>query len=139
MKKSLKVILLIGLLCVAVFALTACQKPAAVGAPNAALTEAPKATDVPAAQNATEAPAATQAAPVAEAPSTNTDPLVNPIMEAWKTSGHANTESEAFRHWDKTDPKEVPVTCAKCHTSEVSRISWVQMDPQPGWLTRLQL
>jgi len=117
MKKSLKVILLIGLLCVAVFALTACQKPAAVGAPNAALTEAPKATDVPAAQNATEAPAATQAAPVAEAPATDTDPLENPIMEAWKTSGHANAESEAFRHWDKADPKEVPVTCAKCHTS----------------------
>ncbi|MBN2304472.1 MAG: hypothetical protein JXQ72_08355 [Anaerolineae bacterium] len=38
------------------------------------------------------------------------------IVEAWAGSGHANAEAEAFRHWDEEDPKEVPTSCAKCHS-----------------------
>jgi hypothetical protein len=37
-------------------------------------------------------------------------------VEAWSGSAHANTEAEAFNHWNEDDPKEVPVTCAKCHS-----------------------
>jgi hypothetical protein len=32
----------------------------------------------------------------------------------WKTSGHADTTGEPFRHWDSTG--SVPTTCAKCHS-----------------------
>jgi hypothetical protein len=39
-----------------------------------------------------------------------------PYQEAWANSGHADETAEAFRHWDEEDPKEVPTSCAKCHT-----------------------
>ncbi|MBC8264563.1 MAG: hypothetical protein H8E47_10625, partial [Anaerolineales bacterium] len=35
----------------------------------------------------------------------------------WASSGHADAEAEAFRHWDEDDPKEVSTSCAKCHSS----------------------
>ncbi len=38
-----------------------------------------------------------------------------PFTEMWATSGHADAEAEAFRHWDGDDPAEMPVACAKCH------------------------
>jgi hypothetical protein len=40
-----------------------------------------------------------------------------PYLEDWQGSGHANSEAEVFRHWDEDDPAEVPVECAKCHTT----------------------
>lgn len=42
-------------------------------------------------------------------------PLVIPFREDFLASGHADVNSEAFKHWD-ADGK-VPVTCARCHTS----------------------
>ncbi len=42
--------------------------------------------------------------------------LVPEIEAAWTGSGHADSTAEAFRHWDTADPKEVPTSCAKCHT-----------------------
>jgi hypothetical protein len=36
--------------------------------------------------------------------------------ELWITSGHADSKSEAFTHWDEDNPKEVPSDCAKCHS-----------------------
>jgi len=36
------------------------------------------------------------------------------LTAAWKSSPHANVESEAFTHWDKEGA--VPVPCAKCHS-----------------------
>jgi hypothetical protein len=42
--------------------------------------------------------------------------LVPEIEAAWTGSGHADSTAEAFRHWDSSDPQEVPTTCAKCHT-----------------------
>jgi hypothetical protein len=39
-----------------------------------------------------------------------------PFEQAWVNSGHADATSEAFRHWDSSDPQEVPTSCAKCHT-----------------------
>lgn len=35
----------------------------------------------------------------------------------WKISGHANKKAEAFVHWDKDTPPQIPVTCAKCHST----------------------
>ena len=40
-----------------------------------------------------------------------------PFEELWASSGHADAEAEAFRHWDEDDPKEVSDRCAKCHSS----------------------
>ncbi|HQU37432.1 MAG TPA: cytochrome c3 family protein, partial [Anaerolineales bacterium] len=40
-----------------------------------------------------------------------------PYLVEWQESGHADVASEPFRHWDGEDPAEVPVTCAKCHTT----------------------
>ena len=40
-----------------------------------------------------------------------------PFLEDWQGSGHADSEAEAFRHWDEEDPAEVPVACAKCHAT----------------------
>ena len=40
-----------------------------------------------------------------------------PFLEEWASSGHADAEAEAFRHWDEDDPKQVPERCAKCHSS----------------------
>jgi hypothetical protein len=39
-----------------------------------------------------------------------------PPVVAWVGSAHADATAEAFRHWDTADPKEVPTSCARCHT-----------------------
>ena len=39
-----------------------------------------------------------------------------PFEELWASSGHADVEAEAFRHWDEDDPKVVSARCAKCHS-----------------------
>jgi hypothetical protein len=36
----------------------------------------------------------------------------------WKTSGHADETSEAFRHWDEEDPAVVSTDCARCHSTD---------------------
>ncbi len=45
------------------------------------------------------------------------DPTVLPNYAAWLSSGHANRESEAFRHWDGDEPPVVPASCARCHSA----------------------
>ncbi|GAB4478859.1 MAG: hypothetical protein Kow00124_23730 [Anaerolineae bacterium] len=40
-----------------------------------------------------------------------------PFEALWAASPHADAEAEAFRHWDEEDPAEVPVECAKCHST----------------------
>ena len=40
-----------------------------------------------------------------------------PYQAEWLTSAHADASAEAFVHWDEDDPAEVPVACAKCHSS----------------------
>jgi len=66
----------------------------------------------PVAQTATATPA-----PTAAAPKVDTSAPTVPWLEAWQGSGHADAKSEAFRHWDATNPQAVPVDCAKCHSS----------------------
>ena len=39
-----------------------------------------------------------------------------PNEAAWASSGHADSTSEAFRHWDGDDPPLVSPSCAKCHS-----------------------
>ncbi len=39
-----------------------------------------------------------------------------PFEAAWAGSPHADATAEAFRHWDGEDPKEVPTSCAQCHS-----------------------
>jgi hypothetical protein len=41
-----------------------------------------------------------------------------PYSEVWAASGHADITAEAFTHWNEEDPKEIPVECAKCHSTE---------------------
>ncbi len=38
--------------------------------------------------------------------------------DLWKKSAHADKTAEAFTHWDKYEPPEIPVNCAKCHSTE---------------------
>ncbi len=40
-----------------------------------------------------------------------------PFLSEWMGSAHADATAEAFRHWDEEDPAEIPVECAKCHSS----------------------
>jgi hypothetical protein len=39
-----------------------------------------------------------------------------PFEAAWAASPHSDATAEAFRHWDEDDPKEVPTSCAQCHS-----------------------
>ena len=47
------------------------------------------------------------------------EPVVKtvPNEEAWANSPHNVADAEAFVHWNEADPKEVPVGCAKCHST----------------------
>lgn len=69
-------------------------------------------TAAPAPQTAAATPAPTKAAPVVDTKS----PVV-PALKDWQESPHADVKSESFRHWDQSDPQEVPASCAKCHSS----------------------
>jgi len=40
-----------------------------------------------------------------------------PFLDEWQSSGHADAAAEAFVHWDEESPAEVPVECAKCHST----------------------
>jgi hypothetical protein len=40
-----------------------------------------------------------------------------PFLDEWSGSGHADAAAEPFVHWNEEDPKEVPVECAKCHST----------------------
>ena len=35
----------------------------------------------------------------------------------WRESAHADVTSASFTHWDDADPAEIPVACAKCHST----------------------
>lgn len=41
-----------------------------------------------------------------------------PYLAEWQSSGHAQADAAAFRYWDSQDPAEIPVFCAKCHSSD---------------------
>jgi hypothetical protein len=43
---------------------------------------------------------------------------VVPFEQQWLSSAHADASAVAFTYWDNSDNKEVPVTCAKCHSAD---------------------
>ena len=48
------------------------------------------------------------------------DPLTDfvvPNVAEWAASPHADVTAEAFNRWNEEDPKEIPTSCAKCHSS----------------------
>ncbi len=95
-KKTIKLLLVAGLVLGALLALTACQA-------------------------ATPTPPPTQA-PVPTCPAPEPCPVQPPAMEApfeaeWKASPHNDAEAEAFVHWNETEDKKVPVACATCHST----------------------
>jgi predicted CXXCH cytochrome family protein len=40
----------------------------------------------------------------------------SPFYERWRSSGHADTSAEAFKHWDEDG--EIPTNCARCHSRD---------------------
>ncbi|MGC9520744.1 MAG: polyheme membrane-associated cytochrome C [Anaerolineae bacterium] len=52
---------------------------------------------------------------------------IDAITDKWSTSGHADTTSESFVHWDEDDPPQVPAACAKCH-SLYGYLDWLGAD-----------
>lgn len=42
---------------------------------------------------------------------------VEALSEKWTDSGHADSEAEAFVHWNEDDPAQIPPRCAKCHSA----------------------
>ncbi|MGC9467597.1 MAG: polyheme membrane-associated cytochrome C [Anaerolineae bacterium] len=41
---------------------------------------------------------------------------IESITDKWSQSGHADTASESWTHWDEDEPPVVPEACAKCHS-----------------------
>ena len=108
-----KKILLLGLLLLAMgLFLTACAAPEPVECPDCPAVDCP---DCPAAEPCPEAPACPDC-PVVECPEAAS--VLPGIEAAWSSSGHADSEAEAFRHWDEDDPAVVSTSCAKCHSSQ---------------------
>ncbi len=71
------------------------------------------------------APAATTEAPAAEPTAACPEPAKCPDLSAdvpnfvgWQDSAHAKADAPAFTHWNEEDPKEIPTSCAKCHSSD---------------------
>jgi hypothetical protein len=92
--------LTIALLLGAAAVLTACGGEAATPCPEAVCPECPE-VDCP------ECPEAVCPEPAVDVP----------FEDLWASSGHADAEAEAFRHWDEDDPAEVSARCAKCHST----------------------
>ena len=57
------------------------------------------------------------AAPLLTPAPTQAPAVQAPFEDLWKASGHAQKDAAAFTHWDTASPAEIPVTCAKCHSS----------------------
>ena len=62
-------------------------------------------------------PEPTATAAPTEPPTPTAPPVEIPYHEQWEGSAHNAVDTEPFRNWDTDDPPEVPVACAKCHTT----------------------
>ncbi len=63
------------------------------------------------------APPTPTAPPTEEAPPSPAEAATCPYLGVWAQSAHADAASESFTHWNEADPREVPVECAKCHST----------------------
>lgn len=50
-----------------------------------------------------------------------------PFLDLWIDSAHNDTEGEPFNHWNEDDPAEIPVACARCHSTPGYR-DWIGAD-----------
>jgi hypothetical protein len=113
--------LVVGLfLLMAALALAACSSPEPAPCPTAApCPDCPEA-DCPAVEcpevECPVCPDCPDAEAIAEEAAAAAAEAV-PYAEEWAGSGHAASDTEAFRHWDEDDPPVVPEACAKCHSS----------------------
>ena len=104
---KLKHILLSGLFLIAMaLVLTACSTPTV------------EATPCPQPSPCPDCPVPPTPAPCPDCP-TCPEPVVKdvPFEQLWVNSAHADASAEAFTHWDEADPKEVPTSCARCHST----------------------
>jgi hypothetical protein len=53
--------------------------------------------------------------------------LTIPFLDEWLSSAHADFAGEPFTHWNEDDPKEIPTTCAKCH-SQAGYLDYLGVD-----------
>ncbi len=101
---KVKYLLIGALLLLLGIGLASCAQPTPAPAPECPpVPTAAACPDCP----ACPAPEPTQAAAVQNVP----------YEEAWAGSAHNRAEDMAFTDWNEADPKEVPVACAKCHTT----------------------
>jgi hypothetical protein len=98
-----KYILLGALLLVVALGLAACSQAPAPVVETTPCPTAPPCPDCPAPPTPPPCP----------------EPVVKevPFQDQWVASPHNDTEAEAFNHWNDADPKEVPVDCARCHST----------------------
>ena len=40
-----------------------------------------------------------------------------PFFREWTVSAHADAKAEAFSHWNEDEPREIPIECARCHST----------------------
>ena len=59
---------------------------------------------------------ATPTAKPTAVPTTPAPPQV-PFISDWEKSPHNDFKAEAFNHWNEDTPAEVPVNCARCHST----------------------
>ena len=83
---------------------------AACASPTPAPTQAP-------AQPPTKAPEPTAVPQPTAVPEPTKVPLNVPFEAQWVSSPHNDKTAMAFNDWNDADPKEVPASCATCHTT----------------------
>jgi hypothetical protein len=89
------------------------QATATPGTPTAAATKAASTPTVAATKaGTTPTPAPKEAAGAESQP-----PCPALFQEAWASSAHARADAAAFTHWNEADPAEIPVECARCHST----------------------
>jgi hypothetical protein len=95
-----KKLLLLGVVAVAALILVACSSP------------------TPVVQEVTRQVEVTRVVEVTPEVAAPAEPAVEvPFEDQWASSSHADASAEAFNHWNEDSPAEVPVTCAKCHST----------------------
>jgi len=102
-----KRILFIGLLLVIGLLLSACAASEAPECPECLDVDCPD----------TECPDCPEC-PAVECPvCPEAESILPDIEAAWAGSGHADSESQAFRNWDEDDPTVIGPACSKCHST----------------------
>ena len=104
--------LILSLLLLALALIVVACAPAETDCPDCPAVDCPTCPEAVPCPDVPECPACPEAEPCPEAES-----LLPGIEAAWASSGHADSEAEAFRHWDGDDPAVVALACGKCHST----------------------